>query len=83
MHFPNDHLNFVGECLPALHSVIKPMVTLAQWADESPDKKGLEVPWAAVPGGNQIQDRVKTHLLSNSGDAVLHLPVRAVQASIM
>ncbi|MGA2498260.1 MAG: hypothetical protein ABSH20_10995 [Tepidisphaeraceae bacterium] len=71
--FLNRHLNLVCECLPKLYGVIKPMVTLQQWADESPDKHDLRVPWISVPGSGETQQRVKTHLLANSGDAVLHL----------
>jgi hypothetical protein len=71
--FLNNHLNLVGEYLPALHSVIKPMVTLTQWADESPDRKGLQVPWVPVPGSDDVRERVRAHLLGNSRDAVLHL----------
>lgn len=77
----NEHLclalnrfpNLIARYLPKVHSVIRPMVTLSMWRDESPDKRGFNVPFVSVPGSEELQVRIRAHLLGKTGDAVLHL----------
>lgn len=77
----NDHLatvvnrypNLFAELLPHLYEVIRPMATLEQWKVESPDKKGLSVPFVNIPGSHELQERIKTHLLGTSGESVFHI----------
>lgn len=77
----NDHLcgvlnrypNLIVRFLPRLYPVIEPMTTLAQWSAESPDKKGLKIPFVDLPGGGNLRSRIGSHLLGNSGNAVFHL----------
>lgn len=69
----NRHLNLIVKHLPHLFSVVKPMMTLGQWKNESPDRRGLQIPFVVLPGNIDLQAQISAHLLGNSNDAVFHV----------
>ncbi len=67
------HPNLIVRHLPRLASRLKDVVTLDQRMRESPDRWGFDVNWVNFSGRDEVKRRVRDHLLSDEGSAVLHI----------
>ncbi|MBA4387391.1 MAG: hypothetical protein C0404_05380, partial [Verrucomicrobia bacterium] len=67
------HPNIIAQHLPNIMIPFKGVTTVSRWLKDSPEKRGLVVPWVSIAQHDQVKAMVKEHFADCKTPAVLHI----------